>query len=264
MTRPSVVCLLGKSPKPGTIVDLIHGDLIARSIPVQIHLPHDSGSLGTEQWPNNTLIVHRGLNKEMLDQLEQTEADGWRFCNSPTSSILARDRKALMCRLQGAGLPVPICEQTADWPDVIRIGAERSVVVKAADGTVGRGTRIVMAARNALPRTAAFSGPYHVEEYIESDGLDRKLYVAGSSCFGLIKPWPRNPHVPAQSFDASPELVDLAKAVGVATGLEIFGVDVLLGSQGPKIVDVNVFPGFRGIDEAHSAVVHHLLERLRA
>lgn len=262
MTRPSVVCLLGKSPKPGTIFDLIQDDLIASNIPVQILLPHDTGSLGTEQWPQDTLVVHRGLNKEMLDQLEQTEADGWRVCNSPTSSILARDRNALMCRLRSAGLPVPICQQKTDWVDVIRMGAERSVVVKAVDGTVGRGTRIVMAARNALPKIAAFSGPYHVEEYIQNDGLDRKLYVAGSSCFGLIKPWPRNPDVPAQSFDASPELVDLAKAVGVATGLEIFGVDVLLGAKGPMIVDVNVFPGFRGIDQAHSAVVHHLLERL--
>lgn len=77
-----------------------------------------------------------------------------------------------------------------------------------------------------------------------------------------MKPWPRNPDVPAQSFDISLELIDLAIAVGVATGLEIFGVDVLLGAQGPKIVDVNVFPGFGGIDEAYSAVVHHVLERL--
>ncbi|WP_299772057.1 hypothetical protein [uncultured Tateyamaria sp.] len=262
MMSPSVTCLLGKSPKPGTIFDLVHDSLIARKVAVQVLLPHVSRTLGTEQWPENTLVVHRGLNKEMLDQLAQKEVDGWRFCNSPTSSVLARDRNALMCRLRSAGLPVPKWQQLPDWADVIRIGTERSVVVKAADGTVGRGTQVVIAIRNTLPKAAPFSGPYLVEEYIENDGLDRKLYVAGSRCFGLIKPWPRNPDVPAQSFDALPELVGLAMAVGVETGLEIFGVDVLLGAQGPKIVDVNVFPGFRGIDEAHSAVVHHLLERL--
>lgn len=264
MMNANAICLLGKPPRPSTIFDLIQHQLIENKIAVQVVLPHASGCLETAQWPDGALIIHRGLNGVILDQLAGCETRGWRCCNSPASSIQAQNRHTLMKCLQEAGLPVPIWQQLTDWGDVLRVGSRQSVVVKAADGTVGRGTQVVIAAVGTLPKIAPFCGPYLVEDLVENEGRDRKLYVAGSNCFGLIKPWPRNPDTPSEAFDVPPALKDLALATGAATGLEIFGVDVVLGTDGPVIVDVNVFPSFKGIDEAPAAVIRHLLGRLGA
>ncbi|MBG6191119.1 glutathione synthase/RimK-type ligase-like ATP-grasp enzyme [Arthrobacter sp. CAN_A212] len=44
--------------------------------------------------------------------------------------------------------------------------------------------------------------------------------------------------------------------------LQIFGVDFLMGEAGPVIVDVNPFPGFRGVGEGPAMIAEHLLARL--
>lgn len=52
---------------------------------------------------------------------------------------------------------------------------------------------------------------------------------------------------------------ELARRVGAATGLEVYGADVLVGDDGPRVVDVNAFPGFRGVPDAAEAVARHVL-----
>ena len=37
--------------------------------------------------------------------------------------------------------------------------------------------------------------------------------------------------------------------------MRLYGLDLLLTGQGPVIVDVNSFPGFRGVHGADSAIV---------
>ena len=49
--------------------------------------------------------------------------------------------------------------------------------------------------------------------------------------------------------------------VGRVFGLRLYGVDLLMTEQGPIVVDVNSFPGFRGVVGADSALIS-LIERL--
>ena len=85
---------------------------------------------------------------------------------------------------------------------------------------------------------------------ILNDGVDRKLYVAGVSCRGLLKPWPRDAAAPGLPFTPDADFVALAHRVAIALQIDILGVDVVLGAAGPVIVAVNLFPSFKGIPDA--------------
>jgi hypothetical protein len=42
------------------------------------------------------------------------------------------------------------------------------------------------------------------------------------------------------------EVEDLALRAGAATGLGLFGLDIIEGADGPVVVDTNYFPGYKG------------------
>ncbi len=54
---------------------------------------------------------------------------------------------------------------------------------------------------------------------------------------------------------------DLALEIGHTFKMPLYGVDLLITEKGPLIVDVNAFPGFRGVPGASEALVD-LVERL--
>lgn len=259
--RPlAVVCLAGKPPRPGTILDDLIQRLGESGVTASLELPHPTGVLASESWPDGALIVHRGLSRSILRHLAEAEARGWRVCNGAAASLGALDRPTLMERLARDRVPVPRFEVFADWTTALAGVGERDVVVKAADGAIGRGDRVMFSFGAPLPAAPPFAGPYLVEERVVHDGVDRKLYVAGAACFGLLKPWPRTED-PAAAFDPPDELKALARAAGRAAGLEIYGLDVVIGPRGPVVVDVNVFPGFRGVAGAGEAVAAHVMRR---
>jgi hypothetical protein len=132
---------------------------------------------------------------------------------------------------------------------VLATASRRDIVIKAADGAAGRGSRVLFSHEGVPPSAPPFAGPYLIEDRILQDGMDRKLYVAGSRCFGLLKPWPRKQDDAGTAFRPSADLGALARSAGRAMGLEIYGVDF-------------VFPGLRGVAGAVDAVVDHV--RLRA
>ena len=54
--------------------------------------------------------------------------------------------------------------------------------------------------------------------------------------------------------------MELAFEVGRVLDAHLLGVDVLRTPDGPVVVDVNAFPGFRGIADAPQLVTGHLRE----
>ena len=58
------------------------------------------------------------------------------------------------------------------------------------------------------------------------------------------------------------DLADLTRSTARGLDLHLAGVDVVVGPGGPAVVDVNVFPGYRGVAGAAAAVADHLLGHL--
>ena len=98
------------------------------------------------------------------------------------------------------------------------------------------------------------------------DGWDIKLWVIDEQIFAARRRTPLEAGAPKEDFPISEqELPDewrrITLEIGRAFNLRLYGVDLLITEQGPMIVDVNSFPGFRGVPGADSALVS-LVERM--
>ena len=58
-----------------------------------------------------------------------------------------------------------------------------------------------------------------------------------------------------------PELVDLVRRCGKLFGLELYGVDLVRTPQGYSVIEVNCFPGFKGVPEGGKRISNFILDR---
>jgi len=89
-----------------------------------------------------------------------------------------------------------------------------------------------------------------IQKFVDGDGFVRKIYVTGRHVRVLVKAAGSTEVETSHARLPQPD-IDIASGiairVGAALGLEIFGVDILIGTDGPAVVDVNPFPGFRNV-----------------
>lgn len=253
--------VLGKPVRDDSVFPEVFQYLQGRGVAVRVHLPHEAGDHAPAWLSDAALIVHRGLQPVALNALADLERAGIRCCNRIDATLAAQHRGRLLHRLAEARLPVPRWKRVETWSEVLACTSEEAIVVKALDGRRGRGVGVAFLQATEHPSTAPFSGPYIVQDRIASDGRDRKLYVAGAVCRGLLKPWPRHDSADREPFVPDSTLADSALAVGRVLHLDIYGVDFLQSATGPVIVDVNVFPGFKGVPEAARLIGEHLYRR---
>lgn len=257
--QPRIAFVLGKPVRNGSVFPAVFRHLRRCGVPTRVHLPHEADDLTPPWLSRSALIVHRGLKPAALDALADLEWAGSHCCNPVAPTVLVQDRYSLLRRLDAAGLPVPRSTLAMTWPEVLARAQGGAMVVKAVDGSRGRGVGVVRLDASEPPIEAPFRGPYIMQEQIATDGWDRKVYVMGRACRGLLKSWPRRDPRAAQPFVPEPLLCDLALAVGQILELEIYGVDFVAGETEPRIVDVNVFPGFKGVPGAARLIADHLL-----
>ena len=109
--------------------------------------------------------------------------------------------------------------------------------------------------------------PIVIQEFAAGDGWDIKLWVIDQQIFAARR---RTPLISGASKEDIPLLLEelpedwirITLAIGSVFNLRLYGVDLLMSERGPIIVDVNSFPGFRGVpgaDEALVALVKRLL-----
>ena len=94
--------------------------------------------------------------------------------------------------------------------------------------------------------------PVVLQEFLANDGWDVKAWGIGERIHVGRR---RSPlasdsgvsHIPESTLNACEAIVGRARA---AFGLQAYGVDLLITSNGPVVVDVNAFPGFRSMPDA--------------
>src|SRR5260370_3405421 len=98
-----------------------------------------------------------------------------------------------------------------------------------------------------------------LQEFVrESRGRDVRALVVGDRVVGAMRrkakkgEFRSNLHRGAEGtlLDLSSAYLDAALKAARIIGLEIAGVDMLESATGPKIMEVNSSPGFRGLEEA--------------
>jgi ribosomal protein S6--L-glutamate ligase len=58
-----------------------------------------------------------------------------------------------------------------------------------------------------------------------------------------------------------PEVRDICLRCGELFDLELYGVDLIETEDGPYVIEVNCFPGYKGVPEADRLLAEYIFER---
>jgi ribosomal protein S6--L-glutamate ligase len=215
-----------------------------------------------------TTVVARGRSRALLSALTRLEDNGVATINRRAAIDRVRDKRLMGHLLATADLATPktfagtverLAEQIApgDYP----------VVVKPVFGDNGAGIAVV-ADRHALVRLRR-TEPVLGQPYVPNAGFDLKLYGIGDRLWAVKKPSPlADPSTDASASDA-PRLVPLTRELSHLGrqcrrlfGLDLFGVDCVVGSRGPVVIEVNDFPNYSAIPGVSGLLAAFVTERV--
>ena len=203
----------------------------------------------------------------VLRHLEQL---GIWSANSSSGIIQSRDKLHSGQILARNKIPTPATAYVRDMKDVGRaidsVGG-LPVVVKVTQGTQGHGVFLrhtLHEARNLVQGLLMTGKAVLVQEYIsESHGKDIRAFVIGDKVVACMRRRARgrefrsNFHLngTVENVDISDEYREVACRAARVLGLNVAGVDLLEGVNGPLVLEVNSSPGLEGIEKASGANV---------
>ena len=196
--------------------------------------------------PDADLYLVKGDDPAVLTAAGCLADGGARLLNSFEATAAATDKGRTLARLARAGIPVPATEVAADARGVGALLAAGPRFVKPVRGAHGHGARLLEAGAAA----PAEGGPWLVQEPIAGDGRDHKVYgVGGRTAVRRMRFTPGVVDAAREPVaDPDPRLSRWAVAAAEACGLVCFGADFIVGPGGPVLVDLNAFPGYRGVE----------------
>lgn len=117
----------------------------------------------------------------------------------------------------------------------------------------------------------------YIQKFIECDGFERKIYVIGDKTFGIIRENPiyiylkKKPDnidvdtIKRREFKITKEIHNLAQILSKEMNLKIFGFDLVqpVNSNKYYFIDLNDFPGFRGIKNIESILSDYLINFIK-
>ena len=205
--------------------------------------------------------IGRGSLEELvfrMDMLYKLERSGFYIINPPEAIEHCVDKYDILSILEGADVPVPRTAATENVAEALKAFKELGgdVVVKPIFGSRGQGaTRIVDAdiADTVFKAITFHHGVIYLQEFVAHGHSDIRAFVVDGRVVAAMRRvaegWKTNYSRGARpsSTTLSKEFEDLAVKASKAVGCKVAGVDILEGPTGPKIVDVNSQPGWKGL-----------------
>lgn len=234
-----------------------------------------TGQQAVEQeatYPQADLYLLKSHAPQALELAQYLEHHGAQVVNSWSSSVACQDRVLMSQRMQDAHLPWPntrfftslavLLEQAnlaevMSYPCIIKSHySHRNDLVEKID----------TAAELAALAPTWNNEPIVIQDFTASDGWDIKLWVIDQKIFAARRRTPLEPgaakeDIPLQDHELPDEWIRIVRQTGHIFDLRLYGVDLLISEQGPVVVDVNSFPGFRGVPGADDALVD-LVEKI--
>lgn len=225
-----------------------------------------------QEKPLATLYLLKSHAPQALAIARYVEQQGVLVVNSWTSSMACQDRVLMAQRMREAQLPWP---STQHFSSLAHLLAQQSLLATLSFPLIiksyysHRGD--LVAKIDTLEQLQALGTqwgqePIILQEFAESDGWDIKIWVIDQEVFAARRRTPLEADAPKEDIpltaDEMPaDWLHIALEIGRVFNMHLYGVDLLVTAQGAIIVDVNGFPGFRGVPGAASALVE-LVQRL--
>jgi ribosomal protein S6--L-glutamate ligase len=188
---------------------------------------------------------------------------GARLLNPYPCCMTTQDKIVASRRLRAADIPTPRSWVTGDLSLLHSLVEERPLIIKPYRGHRGAGIHIVRNPRQlaAVPPPAQ---PVLIQEYIQGSGEDLKVYVVGEAVFAVRKPFSATSFTqPGRPCPVSAEVLDIARRCGQAFGLGLYGLDVIESVDGPLVVDLNYFPGYKGVPNVAPLIAQYIEDYAR-
>ncbi len=227
-----------------------------------------------EQHPRADLYLLKSHAPQALALAHYLEDRGALVVNNWAASVACQDRVLMAQRMSEAKLPWPRTDYYPSLENLLRQEwlAELTFPLIIKSHYSHRGDLVgkiddITKLQALAPRWS--QEPVVLQEFVPGDGWDIKLWVINERIFAARRRTPLEPAAPKEDFPIKPEdlpadWTHITHEIGRVFDLRLYGVDLLLTERGPMIVDVNSFPGFRGVpgaDDALVALVEGLLER---
>ena len=183
---------------------------------------------------------------------------GARLLNPYRSCALTQNKLVVSRLLRAAGVPAPRAWATGELPRLRPLLEETPLIIKPYMGHRGAGLHLVRRPEQlaAIPPPDC---PVIAQEFIEGTGEDLKVYVVGDQVFAVRKPFSESSFaVAGEPVPATEEVRRIALATGRACGLGLYGLDIIESPRGPYVVDVNYFPGYKGVPHAAALIADYI------
>jgi ribosomal protein S6--L-glutamate ligase len=227
-----------------------------------------------KEHPQADLYLLKSHAPQALDVAHYLEQQGALVVNSWASSVACQDRVMMAQRMHEANLPWP---RTWNFPTLQDLLSDSDLIASLPFPLIiksyysHRGD-LVDKLHN-LEQLQSLAGewgqePVVLQEFAAGDGWDIKLWIIDQQIFAARRRTPLEANAskedfPILSHELPADWAHIALEIGRVFNLRLYGVDLLMTERGPMIVDVNSFPGFRGVPgsvEALVALVERMLE----
>jgi ribosomal protein S6--L-glutamate ligase len=197
--------------------------------------------------------------------LRQFQARGAWLVNPPDGIVASRDKLHAHQILARNRIPMPataFASSPKDTENLIALAGGVPLVVKLLESTQGKGVVLAETPAAAASVISAFRGlkaDFLVQRFVaEAKGADIRCLVIDGRVVAAMRrqaaagEFRSNLHQggSAGAVRITPAERDIALRAARAFRLGLAGVDLLRAGDGPKVLEVNSSPGFRGIEAA--------------
>jgi len=231
--------------------------------------------------PDGSQLLYRGVSVEGLSAViprigtsitaygmqvvNHLDSMGVPVVNSASAIARSRDKVRCLQVLAAGGVGVPRTVMANDTAHIVRLVESVGglpCIIKLLRGTQGVGVMIATTmteARTIVDTFTSLGQEICLQEFIaESSGRDVRALVVGDRVVGAMRRQARagefrsNLHRGGEGSPVTLEPAFLETAVKAAklVGLDICGVDMLEGNDGPRVMELNSSPGFEGLEHA--------------
>lgn len=231
------------------------GYLVSGSIPEEVP------THATQPVFDCDLVLLKSHTELALSLAALAHGEGMPLLNPYESCAITQDKVTACRRLAAAGIPVPPTWAVGDLTGAEQLLDDGPIVVKPIRGHRGAGVHVVRDRGELAGITFPPGAALVAQKYIAGpdDGEDLKVYVIGDEVFAVRKPFAPDSFTKVGRPSQVGEVVSaIARRAGEALGLGLYGLDIVEGAEGPFVVDVNYFPGYKGVEGAAPRIARYI------
>lgn len=248
----------------GSLLDEVVRRLNEKEIEVDLLYPEESPADLLALRPQHDLYIVKSSAEVALSFAAALDAAGAKMLNPYAAVAQMKDKIITTKILQAAGVPIPAAYFAADAGQLAPFLSDGALILKPFwAGSKGRGVEIVRTVEE-LAAVVSDESPVFAQRYYAPDGRDHKLYCIGDEMFGVRRVWPARTYEEklGEPFAVTEEMRRITLQCGAAFGIDLFGVDLIFSDGKPLIVDINSFPGFKGMPDAARLLAEYLYAKI--